>query len=486
MNFASNVSQPAEWRAFASIGYPLALVFALTLNFLTRVGHDEQRIVETVFLALVGLAAFARPSRPLAGILAGGPGGFCLLAFFLLGAASATMAYLPRYASLEVSMFLLLLTVALESSVQFARAGMPAILVTLQAVGWACALNAVRIVVNYIGSFILGTELEPHDLTPGFTNLRFFNHTQTVILPLLVLLICLTPKAARLRVFWLALASLWWMILYATTSRGTMVGLAAGCVFAAVLLKREAVPYLKVMAFTAIAGIGFYFVFLEIVPVLAGHEPFGAFGSALDRSAEDPTSKRDVIWTNAFHLILQHPWFGVGPMHFAHDAARFQWGAHPHDWVLQIAAEWGVPALLCLGCALYFGVRALAGTRARIALVDGGGLMLAALLLTGAAILVDGLVSGLIVMPQSQLAIALYLGLAFAWYRMVTPATPRPEPGTALLVANGALMLAAVAGIVWGVYPEMLNVMDNLPATPAIEALNRGRRWPRLWDIGFF
>jgi O-antigen ligase len=193
---------------------------------------------------------------------------------------------------------------------------------------------------------------------------------------------------------------------------------------------------------------------------------------------------RFFVWGNAVELIRQHPWFGVGPMHFAHDAARFRWGAHPHDWVLQIAAEWGLPALLLLGFALVRGLLALVRSRAGMSSIESGNVVLPALLVSGAAALVDGLVSGVIVMPQSQLAVALYLGLAIAWVRMSAPEEgPSHAVRSAARLANAFVLLVALASLVGGTYADIVDLMHD--GTPN-DVVNHGQRWPRLWENGFF
>jgi O-antigen ligase len=484
MSSTSKINDRLNWDRFASTTYLLALAAVLGLNFLSRIGHDAQRINEVAFLALAGLGLVLGMSGAPAAFLGASPGGRSLALFFICGIASATMAYSPRYAGLEIALFLLLLALALAVADQVQRGGTPAMLVALQAVGCVGVLHAVRIIVNYIGSYVLSTQLEAQDFAPGFTNIRFFNHTQTVLLPLLVLLYCLTPATSRLRYLWLSLVSLWWATIFATTGRGSLLGLAAGAIFVVAVLRRSALPYLKALTLTLAGGIAIYVVFLVIVPTISGHGALGAFEQVVERSKSDPSSRRFFVWGNALELIRQHPWFGVGPMHFAHDAARFKWAAHPHDWVLQVAAEWGLPALLCLGFAVVQGLRALVRSRTGVSSIEGGGFALPALLASGAAVLVDGLVSGLIVMPQSQLAIALYLGFAIAWVRMAAPtALPAQAHGMATRLASVLLLLAALACLVHGAYPDIVDLMNDNP--PGAD-MNRGLRWPRLWEFGFF
>jgi len=171
---------------------------------------------------------------------------------------------------------------------------------------------------------------------------------------LLVLLCCLTPRGAKLRWLWLTVAVYWWMALIATNGRGTLLGMAAGCVAVAMLARRRAVPYLRQFAVTAALGLLAYFFFLTIVPPLLGAEGMSSFSYAFQRTAADPASGRAPLWRLAAALIGQHPWLGVGPMHFAHYTGHLHIAAHPHDWLLQVAVEWGLPALACVVVAVAF------------------------------------------------------------------------------------------------------------------------------------
>lgn len=144
----------------------------------------------------------------------------------------------------------------------------------------------------------------------------------------------------------------------------------------------------------------------------------------VQRSVESPASSRTVLWWRAWELVAAHPFLGVGPLHFAHDSAALNLPAHPHNWVMQIGAEWGLPALL-----------------------------------------VDGLLSGLIVMPVSQLLIVLY----GAGYRRWLAA---------------AVVLASMAALLYGAWPG-LPVALRLEAEPSTPPTGNIYN-PRLWRDGMF
>ena len=329
--------------------------------------------------------------------------------------------------------------------------------------------------------------LDSGDLTPGFSNIRFFNHVQTSTLPLLILLCCLTPQTSKLRWLWLGVTTYWWMALFATDGRGTLLGVVAGCMITAMLAWRRSVPYLRRVAVTAILGLLAYFLFLVVVPALIGVHGMSSLSDTIERTAADPASGRWPLWHLAIALIKEQPWLGVGPMHFAHYTGQLHIAAHPHDWLLQIGAEWGIPALLCLLAALALGGRALLRAGARIARDDTDNQAVFSALVVGAvAILVDGLVSGIFVMPQSQLAIALYLGCAIGWQRTIIPAVSATAPGGVWRLAGTACIVMAMAGVIAGAWPQALAKLHNEELTPAEQALNNGSQWPRLWKAGHF
>lgn len=79
------------------------------------------------------------------------------------------------------------------------------------------------------------------------------------------------------------------------------------------------------------------------------------------RSLGSLTAGRMPIWTTAVRIAADHPWLGVGPGNYLGALAdggygqRFlpQWGAygftpnHAHNQFLQVAAETGIPSLIC-------------------------------------------------------------------------------------------------------------------------------------------
>jgi O-antigen ligase len=464
----------------------LLVIAAMAAGFLWSSGHDDQRCVELGLLAL--LVPFIVMRCDAADTIAGmNPAArLCLGAFFAIGAISSLNAWSPAHAVYEWSMLLLLLLAAASLATGLGRAGGSGLMAVLQCAGAVGALYSLRVVLLYAASLSAGHQLDMQALGVGFSNIRFFNHVQTVLLPLIVLLHLQAPKRSVLRWAWFALAAFWWALLFVSEARASILALGAGCAMVLVVRRAHARSFLKAMALTALAGGIVYVLGFILLPMLAGLRPFDAASNVLQRTAADPTSRRSLLWLLSFDLIAAHPLLGAGPQHFAHYGATLSWGAHPHNFVLQIGAEWGLPALLCLLGAIGIGLRGLVRSGDRIAASDQGGQqILAVLLATGAAILVDGLFSGVVVMPESQMAIVLYLGWAAGWVRSLSnTAAPRSSATLRWLIAG--LALAAAAGLALAVAPSIVGHALHEPLTPAELAVNPKTHWPRLWVAGYF
>ncbi|NKI71930.1 hypothetical protein GN109_21125 [Collimonas pratensis] len=176
------------------------------------------------------------------------------------------------------------------------------------------------------------------------------------------LLICRSNDDKK-NIFPWVVTSIWWALLFVSAGRGTFVGLLAGISVSLFCLRRDALPWCLVMLWSALIGLGIYLLFYVLLPLALGLQPFGFLFSVVGRTIENPDSSRWPLWVRAWEIVMAHPWLEAGPLHFAHFGRDLQIGAHPHNWVLQIACEWGIPALLCLMSAIALGFKALLATR---------------------------------------------------------------------------------------------------------------------------
>ncbi len=462
------------------------VIAAMAVGFLWSSGHDDQRCAELVLLALLVPFMLARAGT--AGQIAwmGRPGICCLAGFFALGAVSSLRASSLPHALYEWSILLLLLLAAALLAAELARAGNQGIQTLLRGVVIVGILYALRMALMYAAILASGVQSSFTALAVGFSNERFFNHAQTALLPLVVLSCLQAPKGSRWRQAAFGLAAVWWSYLFLSEARASILGLAAGCMLVFLVRRAQARSFLKAMALSALAGVVVYVLVFVLLPVLLGLQPFGTAMNVVERTAANPTSDRTLMWRLCIELIAGQPWLGVGPQHFAHQPAALHWGAHPHDFLLQIGAEWGLPALLCLLAAIGLGMRGLLRSAGRIAQADlPGQQMPTVLLAAGTAILVDGLFSGVLVMPQSQLAIVLYLACAAGWMRSQDQ-RPAPQSGAASRWLSSGLAVLALCALAYGVAPGIDRHARHAPPTPAEQRLNASVQWPRLWEAGHF
>lgn len=464
----------------------LALLCAFTFSFLFASSHNTQRGIELIALSGVAIAVLVRVIKGHVPTLSTSAGSMFLI-FFILGLASATMALSLRHAIFEWSVLLILLVaiffISSELKCTFNR-----ISSTVELLGFACILYSLRVAVMYVIALASGFQPDWSVIAAGFSNHRFLNHTQTALLPLVILLCIKAPPDSGWRKTWFALGAFWWSLLLVTEARASILALTGACALTYVLRRFHARQFILTMALTALAGAILYVVLFTLLPMMFGVLPLGSPMNVLERTAVNPTSNRNILWEFAFQTISAHPWFGIGPHHFAHAAIGLNTGAHPHNWLLQIAVEWGIPALLCLLGAVFLGARALVRSGSMLAPADRTNQqMLVMLQVACTAIFVDGLFSGVIVMPQSQLAIALVLGLAVAWVRLQgAQQHDERSPSPAKRAVISLFAAAGLCGLLWSVAPDLVRFAYTGAPTSDEHIGVPGMLWPRMWEDGYF
>ncbi|NMM37058.1 MAG: O-antigen ligase family protein [Glaciimonas sp.] len=490
----SDISNLTEVKQlYLTLMLSIVLIYSYLLPFatLTNTGsHDDQRIFQIAFLLIFSGITLIKTFRKNY-LIARNESSlrWFLICFFLLGAASSIAAFSQRHAFYEVSSFLILLVLSICVAKEIAQNCSRHLPLILKICGYGCMLYAFKVLVVYISALIIGIQPSAADFAPGFSNLRFLNHAQTIALPLLVLLFVLDKKDDKVKLTWLLLAGFWWTLLFVTGGRGTFIGLMAGCAVAYLLPQVHARVFFRAMLLTGLVGLAIYAVFFVFIPLACGFEPFGEFFQVAQRTVADPTSGRLDLWRRAIVLIVAHPWLGAGPLHYAHYAIDVQAGAHPHNWILQIGAEWGLPALLCLCIAIGLALRRLLQTAKLIATNDAKNhTILVSWVVIGIAILVDGLFSGLIVMPVSQLLIVLYIGCAAGWSMSFKSASvARLEAASkSRRVLFAALLLISMLALMNGIWPEIRDLIGHEVVSEKGATLFNGTYHPRLWLKGYF
>ena len=312
----------------------------------------------------------------------------------------------------------------------------------------------------------------------GFANIRHFNQYQTWTLPLLAGVVLMLPhqwRWARGAAF--GLAALWWMLVFASQVRGTVVALGVAALGVGLLFRSRAYNWLKIQGAAVLGGGVLYFFAFYLMGETAPQ--------VVQRLGEAGQSSRVDFWATCLELVAAHPWLGAGPMHFSWPLFNFVPGAHPHNALLQWMAEWGVlSAGLVTGLAVWGGWRWVQRERQRATddteRSNALRVSLVAALLAGAA---HALVSGVIVMPVSQVLLVLVGGWAWGRYQRSTP------PGDSFLSVSAwgrgllcALLIGAMA-VVGGSLQDLADRDERQSAY--LEATDRTTYYPRYWQQGY-
>nr|WP_288454948.1 O-antigen ligase family protein [uncultured Pseudomonas sp.] len=386
---------------FRSIIFALAFgVFASTCAEAWVFGldwHDQQRVGELVFIGVALLFFVATPA--------------CqfyiscrtIVLVFFLGLVSVALSEYPLWAVREwgrsVGLFAVVVMVgALGRDVRVQQA----VLYTLALI----ALLLAGMFFTYYGvAFASGVEnVDPNILLYGFDNPRFLGQFQILFFPLLI---------ALFQIFWcsgfnlLAIAVLMvgiaqWCIAWALGGRGVWFGfiLASATLLA---LNRSSWFFVRWQLLTAVLGGLLFWMLFVVVPEYFGIEVRGLNGLRTGLSA------REKIWSIAWGMATENPWFGVGPLHFS--AVWNHIAAHPHQVALQWISEWGFPAALL---AISVVLRGMWCGASRIRRNESAEPLDLALWSGLFAALILAQVDGVFVMPYSEGWMAVLAGLALS------------------------------------------------------------------------
>ena len=387
----------------------LYLLTAPTIGFGTGLSwHDEQRLGQLGLFVVTCFWLFSPSNRQHLFLVPRLldrriPQALCLLT--LLGFLSAVSAPLPRWAFLELATIGLLtfLTFALAAirrnqGSQFDSLGLGVCIAI-------AAAYLAGVAVAYSAVFFEGLPLFVWQLFHGFSNIRFFGHFQSMTLPLLVLPALIWQVKPYQRGALAVLCSGWWMLAIASGTRGTWLGMGVAF-FVSILCQQPGRDWLRAQIKFLLIGTFGYVLFFEALPTLFG---IGGSTIASSRLANITSlSGREVLWLQALNMISTHPLLGIGPMHFANYPNGV--AAHPHNAILQWAAEWGLPSAALLISGIALGFRSLFRQIRSKSGDDKNHLLRIALFLSLIAASTQSLVDGVIVMPYSQTWLAIIVG----------------------------------------------------------------------------
>ncbi|MGE6792652.1 O-antigen ligase family protein [Pseudomonas guineae] len=368
--------------------------------------HDQQRIAQIVLLCIGGFLSLFTRRQVLSSKVFG-----LVFVVFALGTISSVMAEYPEWAFKEWARYLgMFLLAGLIGVVARDARVKQYILVIVIVVG---GLSAFQFYNYYVMALFTGIlRVDPFFLLYGFDNPRFLGQFQIVLLPVLAVsvasLFALGRNAAGFGCLIVLVAQ--WCLVWALAGRGVWLGLFLSHV-GLFCISRKFNRLIALQFFSAICGLLIFILLFLVFPYLYGID------AGLHDGVRFDLSGRETLWWGALSMAWSNPILGVGPMHFS--AVWNHIGAHPHQWLLLLLAEWGgVSTILILSLVVLGLLRGVSVLRAQDSEFIDAGLWLA---LSGAFVLAQ--VDGVLVMPYAETWLVVVVGLAMSRWTGVVVVT---------------------------------------------------------------
>ena len=328
---------------------------------------------------------------------------------------------------------------------------------------------------------------------------RFYNQVQSWAVPVLAALPLLFARYRLAAVLCFIVLGLQWYIILMTGARGSFVAIGTAIVFALIFLPPVRSRLLKWQtAGIALGALIFALVMFsfEAGDISSTTEPGSesirhSTGREADRNASGGqltggensffkqslgrpmvhTSGRTWMWSVTIRDARNNPLLGIGPMNYV-CTSPVPIG-HPHNFPLQLAAEWGIPVALGI-CAIFGFLLWRTSQSIRHSEFDTPeDTVFAGLLLTGIlAAALHACLSGVMVMPASQVTGLLICGMLLG----LIPSTSKEKRVRALQRGHLAGLLLVVSILMLGIFE--LQTMKN-----RAKLLEPGATmWPRIWQ----
>ncbi len=437
--------------------------------------YDEKRIVQVILVLLAASQIlFSKPgAKHFLRILFSLPrlSRWGLAIVTLLGLISSLTAPAIKYATLELSLFILLVSFSFTVALLMQSYNQILVGSLLVATTVSAFCYEITFFTSYIGIFIQGNPLVLPEPFSGFSNIRFFNQFQIWTLPLIALPLLLYPRLfASIRGLLIILIIGWWVLLFASQSRGAQLAIFLAVIITLLVFRNDSWSVIKTNVISAISGwVAYYFLFVYM--------PDLETKSRLAQLTEDPA--RLQLWELALKMASENPWFGVGPMHYAYYPNDI--AAHPHSSLLQIASEWGLPVAVILVVLAGWGSYAWSAKYFKentLLRNNNQHHLWIALFCSLMAGMAYSIVSGVIVMPLSQTMFSVVVGMMLGLYF-----APSLSSGISTITSNTLRFLsgAIIVGVLWSLSPDIMIRMETEAPMTHVKVSTFG---PRFWQEG--
>jgi len=269
------------------------------------------------------------------------------------------------------------------------------------------------------------------------------------------------------------IAILWWVIFFTSHGRGVIVAVIISAITIGLIYRGKSTAFLKQTLFLFILGAIGYSLLFDLIPFLI------ADSKAVEVPANMTSSGRMTkLWPDAINFAISNPRLGIGPMHYT-SLVGAQYFSHPHNSVLQIAAEWGIPTLILILFLIYRASTAWVKRFNKDTLSEKpeDNLFILGLSFSLVAGAVYSLFSGVIVMPMGQLTATLVVSLSMALFFPQYQFSERKSPRSWLMTFFFGFVCVYYF---WVLSPELIpHVSDPMYFSHHFLQPNSG---PRFWQ----
>lgn len=396
------------------------------------------------------------------------------LAILSLGLISALVSRNPLPALAEPMTYTLLALLALTLALEIRQPQTEQVFI--RALSLIAALIIAKLFFYYLLSLTINITYNPYLLFMDFGNVRFFGQIQTLLIP--ILCIPLIQPATRKKPWCFLLVSAWFALAFYGGNRGTLFALGFATLITLGLFGQLALGVSIRLLMCALSG-----CLISAIMVFCG-EHFATTLAPVDNitrlfNRDAPfLNGRWPLWTIAIEQSLQHPLLGIGPGGFYYLQAQL--GTHPHNIVLQLACEWGIPAtVLAATLGLLCLLRWHKKIQSKKNQPDNNSATHILLFISILGGTIHGTVSGVFIMPIAQTLFAICCGWALGLYLRDCTTARNPAPN---LVMMKALILIGFSALIAGAYQlhdqeHQTAGMNNPKNYPAAYGLR-----PRFWD----
>lgn len=406
---------------------------------------------------------------------------YLLLSLLILSIISSFVSPLKNYAFLELSLYssLFLLSLIIGALVQNNFKFIHSILLIVFII--SSILYQTAFFSGYLASFIEKIPLQWPEPFIGFSNIRFFNQYHLWLYFLISLPLLIYPQLnSTLRTILKIIAIGWAILLFISGSRGAIAAIFLTLPICAIIFKKQAYSFIKLNSWILLSGFLSSIVLFKFLPTLLSDNTNLGWRTVAQIADNSP---RLYLWKLSLNYIVTHPFLGIGLMHYAYYPNSV--AMHPHNSLLQWTAELGIPSVLILIMLIMWGllvwIKRFYSNSLTSRFNNTEQQLWIVLFCTMIANLMYSLVDGVIVMPVSQVLMALIMGWMFGVYFYFSDTIEiivDVKRNISLLLVVGITLIT----LMYTVMPSLMQRLDKL--NNISEIIETDLMYPRFWQDG--